>query len=354
MSRIVLIVAAMWATSVALAVERASIPTADLGGASDDRLLKRYEGSYIVAFERREFADFVLPLSPLEETERRDQNNVRTPEAKTKKELEGAYTRLVYVAPASRSPLEVLRNYQEEIQGKGGKTLYECKVAECGGKPQGGSQGWAGHPSLPRFLYPEDRVTYPFGSNGWCAMMSNVSDLRYAASELPGAHVSVLTYTLDAGTNEYCKALNGRTIAIVDIVEDKPREQRMVVVQAAEMAKQIDSTGSVALYGIYFDFNKADVKPESDPTLEQIAKLRKDSAGLKLLVVGHTDNVGSLAFNRDLSERRAAAVVAALTSRHRIDAGRLTPVGVAFASPIASNKTDEGRAKNRRVELVEQ
>jgi outer membrane protein OmpA-like peptidoglycan-associated protein len=79
----------------------------------------------------------------------------------------------------------------------------------------------------------------------------------------------------------------------------------------------------------------------------------KKSPALKLLVVGHTDNVGSFQFNMDLSQRRAAAVVAALTARFSVAKDRLTPVGVSFASPVAPNRTEEGRAKNRRVELVE-
>jgi outer membrane protein OmpA-like peptidoglycan-associated protein len=74
---------------------------------------------------------------------------------------------------------------------------------------------------------------------------------------------------------------------------------------------------------------------------------------LKLLVVGHTDNVGSYGFNMDLSQRRAAAVVAALAGRFGIARDRLSPVGVSYASPVASNRAEEGRAKNRRVELVE-
>jgi outer membrane protein OmpA-like peptidoglycan-associated protein len=185
--------------------------------------------------------------------------------------------------------------------------------------------------------------------------MEDVADLRYTAAELPaeGAHVSVFTYTLKVGSNRYCEALNERMIAIVDIVEAKEREQKMVTVQASEMAKSIAGTGRIALYGIYFAFNKSDVKPDSDPTLGQIAKLLKESSALKLLVVGHTDNVGSFSFNMDLSQRRAAAVVTALATRYGVSKDRLTPVGVSFASPVASNKTEDGRAKNRRVELVE-
>jgi outer membrane protein OmpA-like peptidoglycan-associated protein len=172
-------------------------------------------------------------------------------------------------------------------------------------------------------------------------------------AELPesGAYVSLLVYTLE--DTLYCKAFNDRTMAVVDIIEAKQREQKMVTVKAEEMAKQISNTGSVALYGIYFDFNKADIKPESAPTLEQIAMLLKDQPKLKLLVVGHTDNVGMFSFNLDLSQRRANAVVNDLVTKYRIDTNRLTPFGVSFASPVASNSTEEGRAKNRRVELVE-
>jgi OmpA-OmpF porin, OOP family len=74
---------------------------------------------------------------------------------------------------------------------------------------------------------------------------------------------------------------------------------------------------------------------------------------MKLLVVGYTDKVGTFPFNTDLSRCGAAAVVTALSTKHGIDKNRLTPVGVAYASPVASNKTEEGRAKNRRVDLVE-
>jgi OOP family OmpA-OmpF porin len=89
------------------------------------------------------------------------------------------------------------------------------------------------------------------------------------------------------------------------------------------------------------------------PTLEEIAKLLKGDPALRLLVVGHTDNVGTFEFNMDLSQRRSASVVQTLTSKFGIDAKRLTAVGVSFASPVASNKSEEGRAKNRRVQLVE-
>jgi OmpA-OmpF porin, OOP family len=333
----------------------ATIPTADKPGSKDHPLLKRYDGSFIVAYENQSFTDFVLPLSRLEPVPgKKDTHNNRYYEPKQKKPLEGAYTRLVYLIPANRSPLEVLRNYQQEITQKGGKILFECKDVECGGSATRSSSGGGGDMSLAMFLLPQEKIKDPHFSNGNCAMTARISDQRYATAEVPAqsAHLSILAYTLNADVPS-CKAFSGRTIAVIDILEDKPREQKMITVTAVEMAKQISSVGSVALYGIYFDVNKADVKTESEPALLEIAKLLKSNAALKLLVVGHTDRVGTLPFNMDLSQRRAAAVVNALVTKHQIAQSRLMPLGVAFASPVASNTSEEGRAKNRRVELVE-
>jgi outer membrane protein OmpA-like peptidoglycan-associated protein len=140
----------------------------------------------------------------------------------------------------------------------------------------------------------------------------------------------------------------------VDIVEEKAMAQNMVVVSAGEMAKAIGATGRVALYGILFDFNRADLKPESKPALDEIAELLKGDPGLKLYVVGHTDDVGGLESNLSLSKKRADAVVAALSREYGVAASRLSAHGLAFLAPVAVNTTDEGRAKNRRVELVPQ
>ena len=140
---------------------------------------------------------------------------------------------------------------------------------------------------------------------------------------------------------------------MVDLVEAKAREHKMVTVDAPEMARSIAATGRIALYGILFDFDRATLKPESDPVLAEIGSLLASSPQLKLLVVGHTDNAGTFDYNQDLSQRRAQAVVDALASRYGADRARLRPVGVSFAAPVASNGTEEGRAQNRRVELVE-
>ena len=141
---------------------------------------------------------------------------------------------------------------------------------------------------------------------------------------------------------------------LLDVIDAVPIETGMVTIDAAAMAKDISSTGHVALYGIYFDTDKADLKPESQADAAGNRKLLKQDPSLKLHIVGHTDNVGGFDYNVGLSERRAAAVVKELTAKHGIAAARLRPAGVGMLSPVAPNDREEGRAKNRRVELVKQ
>lgn len=137
------------------------------------------------------------------------------------------------------------------------------------------------------------------------------------------------------------------------IVEREKMEQE-ITANADAMGNDINSTGHVSVYGIYFDSGKSEIKPESDSALVQISLLLKNNSTLKLYVVGHTDNVGSIDSNMKLSKDRADAVVNSLTARYSISPDRLKAYGVASLSPVASNDTEEGKAKNRRVELVKQ
>jgi OmpA-OmpF porin, OOP family len=134
------------------------------------------------------------------------------------------------------------------------------------------------------------------------------------------------------------------------VVEKKALEVKASLLPAEEMKKELDAKGHVALY-INFDFDKADIKPESQPIVDQIVKLLKDNPGLNLAVEGHTDNIGTPSYNKQLSDARAKSVVLALTAQG-IEARRLKAVGYGQDKPIADNSNDDGRAKNRRVELV--
>ncbi len=137
------------------------------------------------------------------------------------------------------------------------------------------------------------------------------------------------------------------------IVEREIMKQE-VVADATAMGDNITNTGHVAVYGIYFETGKSDINSESEEALAQISELLKNNTSLKLYVVGHTDNIGSLESNLKLSEDRAQAILNYLTANFGISTDRLKSYGVASLAPVASNDTEEGRAKNRRVELVKQ
>jgi OmpA-OmpF porin, OOP family len=137
-------------------------------------------------------------------------------------------------------------------------------------------------------------------------------------------------------------------------IVEKAAMKQEVTADAKFMSEGISSTGHVAIYGIYFDFNKSDVKPESELALQEISKLLSGNPNLKVFIVGHTDNVGGVDFNMKLSQARADAVVKALTTRYKVNPQRMKAYGVGQLAPVAPNKTEDGRAKNRRVELVEQ
>ena len=135
-------------------------------------------------------------------------------------------------------------------------------------------------------------------------------------------------------------------------VQPQARAQTMETLSASELGQSLTATGKVAVYGILFDTNKSDIKPESRPSLEQIGALMKQNPGIRLHVVGHTDNVGGFDANLGLSKRRAEAVAAALTRDFGVARERLTANGVASLAPVQSNADEAGRARNRRVELV--
>jgi outer membrane protein OmpA-like peptidoglycan-associated protein len=155
------------------------------------------------------------------------------------------------------------------------------------------------------------------------------------------------------GREVWAEAERGNGKIWLRIVEKQEMVQH-VVADAASFRDGLKSNGHVAVEGIYFDTAKSVLKPESTPALQEVAKLLKADPSLKLWVVGHTDSVGAVDANMKLAQTRAEAVVAALTTTHGVAPGRLKGYGVGPLAPIASNDAEDGRAKNRRVELVKQ
>jgi OmpA-OmpF porin, OOP family len=156
------------------------------------------------------------------------------------------------------------------------------------------------------------------------------------------------------GNEVWAKVAGGGNGSYFLWIIEKESMNQDVVADASSMANTIKQTGKVAVYGIYFDTGKSVLKTESKGTLEEISKLLKADTGLKLYVVGHTDNTGTFDANMKLSMERAASVVNALVSQYSVNATSLKACGSGPISPVASNDTEEGKALNRRVELVKQ
>jgi len=143
----------------------------------------------------------------------------------------------------------------------------------------------------------------------------------------------------------------GQPVVGVDMISSKQNNYQTVVIKANDMAKALTNAGKIDVYGIFFDIDKTDLKSESRVALDEVAKLLKSDPSLKIEVAGHTDNRGGADHNMKLSVGRATAVVNALVDTYGIDRGRLQPNGYGETKPAATNDSDQGRARNRRVEL---
>ena len=161
------------------------------------------------------------------------------------------------------------------------------------------------------------------------------------------------TLRFTKGGKEVWVLIRSRLNGYEQIVVEREVMKQDVTVDAAAMATSIADTGSVAIYGINFDTASSVIKPDSGPAIDEIIKLLTNNPALKVGIVGHTDMVGDATSNMRLSQARAQSVITDLVSRHAIAAARLVAFGAGPWAPLASNKTDDGRAKNRRVELVE-
>lgn len=330
----------------------AAAQLSDVASSKDHPMIKRYEGSTIIGYDFRKFGDVDVLLGPVKGGGP-GKRNVLNP-AKSQR-VEGQTTRILYVVPQGRSPLEVMRNYQQDLQKAGFQPVFKCARTECGGDQDGWLAEYYLYAMGKRFTQtPVKGGGKPPGQISEYAL-GGAKDQQFLtakrASPQGDAYASVY---VAIGNFQLHNETFGHAIVLLEVVEPAPMESKMVTVDAAAMAKDIRSAGKVALYGIYFDTNSDAVKPESAVTLQEIAALLKQDPKLNLYVVGHTDNVGGFDHNMDLSRRRAGSVVAALTAKHGVAAQRLKPAGVGLLAPVAPNDGEDGRAKNRRVELVKQ
>jgi len=309
----------------------------DLPGAKDHPLVPRYEGSVIFGFKSERFAEANMPLGPAT----RSNDNVRSFEKI--ETVEGARTRLLYLAPKQRTSLEVIRNYRQALEAQGFSTLYECRAETCGVQIEDALYGYKAERKIT------DTQVMEF------AFTMGVQEPRLWVGKLDRREgpVWVMVFAAFSG-NAAEREAGDRVTVLVDVLDKGTMEQRMVTVAAKEMATNLSRDGRQVIYGILFDTDKAEIKPESKPQLDEMAALMKANPALRVYIVGHTDMQGAADHNLGLSQRRAEAVVRALTTQHGIPATRMAARGMGPFGPVATNDTEDGRAKNRRVEIVKQ
>lgn len=305
----------------------------DQPGSEDHPLLTRYPDSYISYYETVKFREYVFSTGPV--TGYRYIGEKET--------IEGQVTRITYFLDKPTEAVsisEVYRDYSLALQKAGISIISKGSFAESNVKKEVGGGIWIGLALGANPLQQGAAANYLFAgtstSGGTFAIMGKVG------------RADGTTYVAIYGERHSSK----KVVVHVDVIELKGAETGHIFADANYISKEIEDRGSVAIYGITFDFNSSTIKPESKASLDEIAAYLKTNSNISLYVVGHTDMTGTLSYNLKLSKERAKAVVDALTQNYGIASERLISDGVAFLAPRATNESDLGRSMNRRTELV--
>lgn len=308
---------------------RAQLPALgpDVAGGQDSALVSRYPGAQLIGFQ-----DLGLEQAAF------------WSDADTAVPAQGQVARRLYLLPAGKTPMEIHRHYEQALRTAGLQLLTATPEGEPGWDV--GTQ-WRSNFLQLVFRKPYAADLPPFDRNAY---------YLYGTFTRGGAviHVSVLAGNTSALVHEIAKVKpqDALTAVAIQVVEPKLLQAGNGPLAADAMRRGLDAEGKVVLYGLPFQPGSAELGLESRPQLEQIATLMKQRPQLRLNVVGHTDDAGSFDDNLRLSLARAQAVVAALVREQGIDIDRLTARGAGSLAPVASNASEGGRSRNRRVELV--
>jgi len=305
--------------------------SADVAGSQDPPGVKRYTGSEIIGYHAPSFDEFLLPLGP---------PTSFSPAAYAKSlKVEGLLARYTYVAPAGRTAAELFQNYEREFERLRLVRLYRKGANE---------KGWFG-PTLEQVANADDlRQILAYNEAEERVLVAKSADASPTYY-----YLFVTTYRDGVIPERLANVIaKDRALAELIVIAPQPLEHNMTLLNAEDMSTSLASAGKVVLYGINFDTDKDSLRADSEATLKEIAKLLNNAPALKLHVVGHTDNQGTAEYNLDLSRRRAAAVVRELVTNYSIGAERLDSFGCGPYAPVALNDNEDGRARNRRVELI--
>lgn len=293
----------------------------DRPGGKDHPLLSRYQGSILYMY-----GDSALGPARIVDRDK-DKPVVRT--------VEGRLANRVYWTSTGASALEVHRNYQHALQAAGFETMFACETMQCEQR------------KVQRLVQDFPREAK------WIEFSPMVTSIFNSANQ-PAFHYISARKQTGAGYTYVQVALAGdnRVEQFIQIVEPAQAALGKVTVDAKAIGAGLQRDGKIALYGVNFDTNKAVLREDSAPQLQSMADALKAQPAMKVLIVGHTDNQGDIEANLALSQKRAQAVAEALSGKYGIAASRLSARGVSSFAPVSSNATEEGRARNRRVELV--
>lgn len=305
----------------------------DAEGSSDHPMITRYPGAYIAGYEVEKYKEYDLAIGPVTGYRFIAERDT----------IAGKLTRITYYLPLSKEQLSLSEVYQDNLQAleKAGVNIL-AKGYHPEAKPQGevGMGGWIGTALGPN----------SFGSG-------SAANYLFAGTSSSGGTFSIVGRVQNPEGNTYIAQYGERhsdelILYHTDILEEKAAETGKVSADADFIKKEMEERGSATIYGINFEYNSSSLQDQSKPVIAEIAKYLQLNPGISLYVVGHTDMDGTLDYNLKLSKDRAKAVVDELTGNHGIESSRLTGEGVGFLSPKASNITDEGKALNRRTEIV--
>lgn len=329
-----LIVAGFLAVSAVTALARDL--TQDLPGSRDIPGIPRFAEAVIIGYRLSEFDRAEIPTGKWDD--RPDKSFWEQFAA-----VEGRRTRILYLAPRDASALEVIGNYRQALDKLDYQPLFECSGFRDCGKDVA---KFYTDPAHGKQLTDSHLLKYAYSGR-------SVQEPQILTARLNKPEGDSYVFVFAAFQDNYADSDAGDRVAVfVEEVQTKPLQDRMVLLDSSELARGLDQEGRVALYGILFDFDRASIRAESRPQLEQMARMLSEQPALSVYLVGHTDNQGTLDDNMELSRRRAEEVVRTLIANYGILGERLTPMGVADLAPLASNASEEGRARNRRVEMV--
>lgn len=300
----------------------------DVDGSKDHQMISRYPGSYIKVYEENNFREFGIVTGPV--TSYRNIDDWI--------ETSGKLTRIYYELDGTVTLSEIYGNYLSALQSDGFEILAQGNHPSRNVSKEVGGGSWLGT-FYEKNRYEHNDILLGIGS-------ATVGGSCYIAAKLSrGGGVVYVTL----GGREYS---SDKKVFLVDILEETPMEDGLVLVDASAMLRTLQAEGRLTLHGLYFETNSVDVKPESEYTLKELASLLLNNRSLNVYIVGHTDMRGTLEHNMELSLGRATTVSRILQTAYQIDGARIIPKGVGPLAPVATNDTDEGMQKNRRVELV--